>query len=277
MTKEKIPFEHVKLLADQYEIRSTGGENEASLRYKVAQKIIEETGDSLHAMEIISGKDYHDFDEGETGLSMLLHMTTCNERDLKFKQAKDTHLRMGWEEYEFILDQNKFERVMAYDFRDTFDRKRKEEFGIWVRPDKGFLLTAESYGGKKDVNSTKLYYELSWRINGEEFGELESSMVWDVLSGTGNGPCNVGKDHVARDVSRDAREGLITYIRNLEESPFQTNVPWKFFDKHFLWLCDYSETKKKKFFGKSYDYETIARKKISKLPKYAQEMLGVKA
>jgi hypothetical protein len=266
MDKE-IGIEYVKKIADELEVRFILGENEHEFRQRVAIAYVEQKGDAIHAMEIASGKDYHEFDKVEQGLSFMLNMANSKMKRKKYLRESDTHFNMSWKYYETLLKNNKFEKILGYEF-DSPHQTGKENFGIWIRPDKGFLLTADSY--RKDVSSTNLYFELSWRINGREFDEIELGLIGGIMAGNGSSPCNIGKEHLARAVNRDAREGLIEYISELENSPFQTNSPWKFFDEHFLWLCDYSETKKE-----DYDWKQIARRKIARFPKQAREILGV--
>jgi hypothetical protein len=178
---------------------------------------------------------------------------------------------MGWKEYQRILFENKFDNVLVYDFKDTHDKGKMEEYSIWARKDKGLLLTAESYGGKESVNSTNLYFELSFIFGGKEPDEIQRLMLWDVLEGASHGPIIDKNDrHIARSVSADARFGLVSRLSKLEKPGIQTNNPWQYYSEHFLWLLDYSETKE------PYDSKAINAKKVAQLPLDVQIMIGAR-
>ena len=78
----------------------------------------------------------------------------------KAEWENETHLGMKWDYFLNILQEQGFEQVYAHDFQEL-SRNNTEEFNVWVRRDKGFLVSTESYGQKEAVNSANLYYELA--------------------------------------------------------------------------------------------------------------------
>lgn len=239
-------FRRLKSLADRYEVRFNPREDIASLRDKIAVAVLENEGDTIHAVEILFGKDNKDFNEEENRFMLGFHILHNEIKRKNMQQKRDTYYGMSWKDYNDILFEHGFDKVLSYNFKDTFNPSTLEEYSIFVRKDRGFLLTAESYGSKKTVNSTMLYFELNFLINGKEAGEIEYPMLWNGLERCSSKPCLVNDKHVARSASRDAREGFVGFLSKLETLKPQLNSPWEFYDDHFLWLLDYSETKEKK-------------------------------
>ena len=269
MTKN---IKRIKDIAERLEIRPQPNESEAEFRVRVGLGVLKQYGDAVEAAEIALGKNWEEFDDLDRNLALLLQFNHHKEKSARYEILNDTYFGMSWEEYESILIGNKFEKVFSYGFKDTNDPNSKEEFAVWVRRDKGFFLTAESYDSKKTVNSTRLYYELSWLIDGKEFDELEKISANQILEDTGSIPCLDDKGRiVTRAIEKDVREGLVEHLQNLEESGMQLNNPWKFLDNHYLFLCDYSETE-----HDEYDYKASTKGKITLLPKDVQAMIGVK-
>ena len=161
----------------------------------------------------------------------------------------------------------------AYEFADdSFDKLHKEEYAIWAQPYKGMLLTVESYNDRSTVNSSDLYYELILPKDLDNIDELEQILMLEVLKGSSHTAMMTrkGVTKQAVCVRRDAREGLVSHLRKLGLYNHGTNNPWRHYDEHFLWLCDFSETR-----DKNYDYKRIERKKVARLPLDVRQMLGV--
>ena len=103
-----------------------------------------------------------------------------------------------------------------------------------------------------------------------EFSEVESQALCDALGGFSGGPIK-DEDGKMRNysVSYDIREGLFKNLDRLEASSFTLNNPWKKQEKHWLWLLDYTETKKK-----AKNHEEVNKRKINALPEDVRKMFG---
>jgi len=262
----------IKDIADRLEIRPKPGEREAEFRARVALEYLKQSGDAFEAAEIVLGKAPEELGYMKNRLALLLQVYNIKSRREWYSMVNDTYHGMSFEEYEGILTGNRFEKAFSYGFADTDYPNEQEEFSIWARRDRGLLLTAESCDGRKSVNSTKLFYELSLLIGGVELDELDRISAVNILDGTSNSPCIDRNSNrvVAITVERDARQGLVEYLQELEASGLHANNPWKFPGIDFLGLCDYSETT-----TKGYDPKAIAQSKIAQLPKDIQVMMGV--
>lgn len=273
MKSADIPLDRVNKFAQQLEVRPKKRESEQEFRARVAKAVVDSYDDPILAAEIFTGTDYHNFNQAENGLAFCLMHENARKKREWYSMVSDTYQSMPWQDFNNILIGNRFERVLCYDFSSKSGSGEIDEFAVWARKDRGFLLIAKSYNGKKVMDGANLHYELSLLIDGRELDELEDLIVWDsVLARASNGPCIDSKDrHVARDVDFDCREGLVEYIQKLEASPLQTNVPWKFFNEHNLWLLHPGESDS---LNKS--AKVIIQRKIQMLPKYVQVMIGFK-
>lgn len=266
MTQDYDRLESLERYAIQLEIHPKEGESELEYRARVANAVAEEYGDALLAAEIIFGKDYNTFDRKEQLASLQIHLMLSKAKEMKLKQAGDTYYNMPWQYYEEVLKDKGFRKVYSYNFKDTHDTDRTEQYAIWLEDKKALLLTAESYYGMSRVGSTKLYYELMLPKPFEDLGEFEYLLLRQLLekcsykASAGRGPVFVAKD---------AKEWLAGHLDKLESYGFETNNPWREFDKHFLFLCDYSETT-----VDGYNYKEINRKKINALPEEVRTILG---
>lgn len=262
----------IKYYSKQLEIHPYKGEIEGDFRARLAKAVIEVYDDSLLAAEILLGKKNEDFNKDDEMISLALHVLGSQEKEKKMRANGDSYYLIPWKNFELIVQEANFKKVFSYDFVDfSRDIRSKEEYAIHFNYEKNMLLTAESYAGKKDLNSTTLYYELCTPKKIEELDGLESIMLENLFNDSSFN-CVTRKEEGDTDtffVSKDGREGLVGHIRSLDTSGFSTNNPWKYYDHHFLWLCDYSETKSKK-----YDYQKIQRKKIACLPDKVREMIG---
>lgn len=268
MPQDFSDMKSLEMYATELEVRPVQNESEKDYRARLAVAVLKEYGDSVLAAQIVTGKEADTFDEGEQGVALFLHMLSGKIKKAKYTANGDSHFNMPWKGYKAILAENGFRKVLSYEFEaNHIDTKIKEEYTIWFEDKKALLLVAESYNGKH-LNSTKLYYELNIRKPCEELNELERILLDDVLKGCSYGPI---ASFETIYVDRDVREGLKEHIYSLESSGFETNNPWKCFDEHFLWLCDYSETKVKGF-----DYKAIAKRKLNSLPEDVKVMLGIK-
>lgn len=265
----KRDFRQIKEIADRLEIRPKKGENLGEFIIRVTEAHLEESGSPLAALELVLGKRWDRFNDFENHLALMFQASYSREEKARYEMLNDTHFGMTWKEYEEILKGVKFEKVFSYIFDDCRDPEIKEEYAIWARRDKGFLLTAESYDNRRVINNTKLYFELSTLIDGREPDEVERIELDRLMKGS-CGPClDENRREVAQAMSYIAIEGLVGSLQMLEESRFQTNNPWQFPENQFLWLCDYTETK-----DKGYDSKAIAERKLAQLPEDVQAMIG---
>jgi hypothetical protein len=263
-------YKRLKDLADSHEVRFNPAESEETIRRRIAAAILRDEGDTIYAAEILLGKDSKEFDDNENRALLGIHMVNNQLRGEKLKAKRDTFYGMPWRYYNNLLFEHGFDKVFSYEFRDTYNPSTMEEYSIFARRDRSFLLTAESYNSKKVVNSTKLHFELSLLFDGKPLEELMERCLWNCLEGCSHGPCFDSRDeHVARHATCDVREGFVSFLSKIETMKNQLNSPWKFYKDHFLWLCDYSETK-----DRGYDYKKINEKKILALPLDVQRMIG---
>lgn len=259
----------MKELSDKYEVHRKKNEPLREFMARLTLGIVQQIGDPLHALELTTGKDYHDFNDEENAASFLLLQANRAFSESKNISNRDTYRDMPYRYFQDVVFENGFDRVMKYDFFDTHEKERKEEFSIWARKDLGMLLTSESYYGKTQINSFCLYYELPTVIDGRELNQEENEQFWQLTYGTGSGPClDERKVYLARAFNYGNLDGLISHVRGIARGPVKPNVPWKFYKKHHLWLCDYSETNARQ------EHEEINKRKISQLPKDVQEMIG---
>jgi hypothetical protein len=270
MDQNSEKYLKLKKLADELEVRFNPSESERSIRGKISRAIIENGGESILAAEIILDKKVEDFSDADHTLCLGLHIYNSANTVNRFRLKKDTYYNMTWKEYNNLLFEQGFDRVLSYEFMDPSRFKNIEEYSIFARLDRGLLLVAQSYNNKSVLNSTSLYFEISFLVNNKLFPELENIIHSDVLRGTTNSGCfDENREYAARQVEVDVRQGLISYLSRLEPFRNQLNVPWKYFKNDFLWLLDFSETKQK-----NYDYVKINERKIAALPTDVQKMIG---
>ena len=197
---------------------------------------------------------------------------------MKADQAQwegDTYYSMEWNYFLKTLQREHFERVYAHEFKEP-NLSTTEEFTIWVRRDRGYVVSANSSTKKSRVLSAHLYYELALPSSYESLTEKQHDFT---SKGRGDKtPLLVG-DSIAPSLfyAIDAREGLIRELRELEESTLSTNVPWRYvLPDRFSYLQLYDPVTVKT--RESEDYEEDQRIKntrtIAKLPRDIQEMLG---
>lgn len=248
-------------MALSLEVIQKEGENTVSFAKRIVTEYMKQYGDSVGAVELMTGLQHEEWDDDMQRIAFSLQRAYNQEKAEFLELVGDTHMETSWNKLENILMGNRFEKVSSYMFND---HNGSDEFAIWARREKGFLLLAESYG--TGVNRVNLHYELP--VGNDD--ALSQMVFFQVLEGTLNGPCFDESDaHVAQYVSIDGREGLVGHIQKIEGAGISPNVPWRFYPDHFLWLCDFSEEKQK-----DYDSKEIRKRKLSALPDDIKEMIG---
>ncbi|MNE83307.1 hypothetical protein D3C80_1801140 [compost metagenome] len=73
--------------------------------------------DAMHEVEKLTGKDYHDFNEQETNLSMGLFIEANRHKEKMLQVLGDTHMSMTWEYFMMLLNDHGFKEGLRYDFK----------------------------------------------------------------------------------------------------------------------------------------------------------------
>ncbi|MFH1589034.1 MAG: hypothetical protein ABIB43_00510 [archaeon] len=252
--------------AKRYSVYPMFDESDEQFRVRVAMVALEETGDTLLSAEILTGNyDYHNFNKKENGLALALQIMNVDRKETEALLSGDTYMSMPWVYFDALVEQNGFKEVLAYNFKTE---QGNETYKCWIRKDLGLLLTGESFTLiNKSINSTNLYFEMNLP---DDFNFYDLSIA---MKSSSSSPRVKGEYQPTFLLDFDGREGLVKYIKELESLPSEVklNSPWKFLDKRFLWLLDYSEENKK-----VYDHTKISYDKIKSMTVEAQEMLGFK-
>ena len=191
----------------------------------------------------------------------------------KAEWEDDTFFGMDWSYLLNVLHKQDFEKVYAHDFKEP-GRNNTEEFNLWVRRDKGYLVSADSYHEKS--NSVHLYYELALPDSYENLTERQHEFIWK-LGGSRNALIINGAIAPSLFYRFDAREGLVRELQKVEGSTLSTNVPWKcVFPREFpfLQLYDFADAKVKEAEDSLENLSIKNKRTLDKLPKDVQEMLG---
>jgi len=201
--------------------------------------------DTLAEAEKILGTGDH-----ATKLGIALMQQVSRDKEDALSVLGDTHFNMLYDECVRVLERAGFEKI----YHETHGESN-DVYEIWWHA-AGLLLTSESYtGGKRNVNMIQVYY--NWVPTSlDNAHQCTSSGGYDAMAdGT-----MVWAGHY------DGREGLLTHLKQLREhGHFLPN--W--FHQPFLWLLNYSETKKK-----DYDYKAINKLKYVVLPPRVQRAIG---
>lgn len=199
------------------------------------------------------GKDhYSQFNEIENAISMLDFFDHNTKKKEFYKSSKDTYWGMKWDELKSLLNENGFQLVLLDHFKNTGSNYRIEEFCMWANKEKGLLIKATSYGDS--INEGTCYGQATKKEGYDKFFPISASCGYD------NGVAYWDKD---------IREGLLINLIEIEDKmdllPIWSNK------NVFLWLLDYEQTKNDK-----YDRDKINHERLSRCPKWVQEMVGFK-
>jgi hypothetical protein len=247
--------------------------------------------DSLHEAGKITGKSYKD-DEGTGWLGMALQMQKVKEINELLDLTDDTKFSETTEEYTRKVLSCGFERLLFEEFDGQYGR---ESFSIYWHSGYSILLTFDTFCGNR--NGAKFYYNWSQKPGAESYPTESGTQIgsyftpdftetrpnptecpkWD---GTGwdeykkvqdewyAADLKYRQDNGLRPVwsgSHDGREAIKNNIKMLAENgEFLKN--W--LDVPFLWLLHHMDTK-----AEGYDYETINKERISKLPPHVVECM----
>jgi hypothetical protein len=213
--------------------------------------------DPIADTEKMLGKDHwSQFNESDNMMALGYAMLVNQMKENILKAASDTFFSMTWDEFNDIVTSNGFKNVYEYSFIHDYwkDSITTEKAAIYYRD--GLVIFLTSYNNGTTVNGGNLYGEL--KLNNPDAG-------WrDIPNGCSGGFDDEGNLHFSYDI----REGLINFINSLSKVGSFNSV-WKY-KGHFLWFVDYKEEKEP-----NYNYATITKEKISKLPEEVQRMLQV--
>lgn len=162
----------------------------------------------------------------------------------KAEWNEDTYHGMSWGYFHNVLKKQGFEQVYAHDFKDSRS-DNTEEFNVWVKRDKGYLVSADSYSEKSIINSANLYYELALPDSYDNLTEIQHDSI-SRLRGSRSPLLVDGSIAASLFYLIDARRELVRNLREVEESTLSTNVPWKNAlpsQLHFLQLYDFADAK----------------------------------
>lgn len=209
--------------------------------------------DPIYEAEKISGKSHHsEFNNDDMMLAMGISMLSGETKKSILKEAGDTYFGIEWNVFIALIKSYGFKEALTYDFIDNQRGETKTEEAIIYYDDNGFVIWAESYGGKDCINSGKIYGQIE--VN-KDFDRC------DVLSHCSNGYFSDNKVYFDKDI----REGLINTINKVKKH----SLPIKTWEHpSFLWFVDYMELKED-----GYDYEQITKSKISKCPQEFQDIV----
>jgi hypothetical protein len=184
-------------------------------------------------------------------LGIVALQQLAQEKEDVFSVLGDTYFSVSYAECEFvILPAAGFKKIYHETHGDSND-----SYDIWWH-EAGLLLTSESYtSSKRFLNTLQVYYNwvptsldtaYNYTSSGGYDAMADGTMVW--------------AGHY------DGREGLLTHLKQLREHGYFL-ANW--FKQPFLWLLNYSETRKK-----DYDYEAINKLKFVVLPAHVQRAIG---
>lgn len=273
-------LESLKELSNQLKVYPKSSESEQEFRNRFAKAVLRVYDSPVLATEIIIGKGWDKFVHDEEGRRIFreVHKLQARSKEAKFKSKRDTYFSIPWKEYEAVLRENEFNKIFSYNYQDRFGTPKTEEFAIWVEYQKALFLNTNSYIGMSKVASAELHYELNvpnYKLKKSRKTKGPTKLDELFIHG-GNHKWVPNKDGKSSTciVGKDAREGLIGYIRKLEESGCETNNPWRYFDEHNLCLCDGGE---KGVEGYNWDNcKEVMKKKIDSLPREVKSMLGAR-
>ncbi|MBR9706017.1 hypothetical protein GOV14_03215 [Candidatus Pacearchaeota archaeon] len=261
---------YLDFLATQVGLEPKKFESEQHFRQRVFRAYVDSGGGAAEALMALTGKDANDFTDEERNMEVALGIEMNKARNEKYEIQNDTHLMLTWKDFEDIMSGNKFEK----DYTETFQgRYSPEELSIWTQKDKGLLLIAGSHTGtEKSACELQLHYELALQRPKLEMGNDESHAMHQLTldAGYDHGKDKDGKI-MALCCSRDSRKGLIEHIQKIDESPFETNNPWKYFKDHDLFLLNYHEKGTK---ANIKNRKVITNAKLQNLPENVKEMIG---
>ena len=193
----------------------------------------------------------------------------------KAEWENDTFLGMKWDYFLDVLKRQGFEQAYAHDFQEL-RHNYTEEFAIWVRSDKGFLVRADSCCQKDAVNSADLYYELTLPSSYESLTEEQRNFIWK-LRGSRNALVIDNVIAPALFYQFDGRERLVRELQKLEAAPLSTNVPWKNVlpdELNLLQLYDFASAIVKEAENYREDQYIKNKRTLDKLPEDIQKMVG---
>ena len=208
-----------------------------------------------------------------TELSLALRYNRMKADQAEWEE--DTFFGMGWKYLLGVLQKQGFEQVYAHDFQEP-RHNNLEEFIIWVRRDKGFLVSADSYWQKDTVHSAHLYYELTLPSSYESLTEEQRNFIWK-LGGSRNALIVNGSIAPALFYQFDGRERLVRELRKLEAAPLSTNVTWKNVlpdELNLLQLYDFASAIVKEAENYREDQYIKNKRTLDKLPEDIQKMVG---
>jgi hypothetical protein len=211
------------------------------------------TGDTIAETEKFLGKRWNEFSDEENSFMMFRAILDNDKKRDHLASIGDTFFNMEWQTFKDLLTRKGFIEGYSYHF---LGGEYNEEYIVWYNLDKGWVISAESYG-EKSVNGGKLYAEI--RANSKDdwndiFMWMSSGGLLDESAGTFS-------------TSHDVREGLFSKLDELGKHG-QFLSAWTEKNK-FLWFLDYSETR-----IENHDYKKISQSKIDKFPAELRKLIG---
>lgn len=209
--------------------------------------------DPLAEAERVTGKDYK-VDEATVGLGMLLGVDNGDRKRAALTATNDTHWGVTFSEALGIFESEGFGVVYDEPFKGTSSEAPTERYVILWNP-LGILITAESYGGNRSLNSAKMQYAVRFTEGVKAPWELRSSGRFHNFD---TDPIWAG-DH-------DIREGFRYKLHGLRDNGTFVN-PWP--EKPFLWFKNYADKRE--------DYKAATEAVIASLPASVQACIAGEA
>ncbi len=167
---------------------------------------------------------------------------------------RDTYYRSNFQDAVAVYKDLGFEVIHRRTFTDPVwgEGAPKEEQYLILWHSDGILATAESYGGGRTVNTTKVYYNVEFTPDADYWGRTSSGRFYDPDRGLWIG-------------HHDTRLGLREVLDGLRSvGTFQP----KWVERPFLWLLTYMDSREE-----DYDYDAINERVISELPEHVRNAI----
>ena len=174
---------------------------------------------------------------------------------------------MEYNEYLVSLTRRRFISIMPFESYKNKKTGKIEQYHILANLDKGILVTTERY--KKDVLSSRMYFEVSTRVKGNPIGGESANALIDLLEYDNNSYHDLEGKEVGRLFCCDVvKYGLEQILKKVNNSYLYLNNPWQFLNYDNLNLLKSSDSKRHR--------DKITLSKIKRFVPEAQIMIGHK-
>lgn len=197
--------------------------------------------DPLGVVEKMTGKDYHNFNEGEQALALSLHVSNCAMKKATAQALGDTYYSIPASEFRILLRKAGFERVFAKEFvGKSWDEKAPpvEMEEVWAAPKEHKLHGVFIYWEtcELNVNSGHAYFQIDCHDESKFAGALWGAHL-NISGGAVNQESWILQGYI------DVREQLFNKLNEL--STFGTFLKKWVGDpeRRWIWLCNYMDSR----------------------------------